>query len=122
LVAPTSGDARVREIAQASEGFVYAVSITGVTGTHSAERADVEGIVERVRAATDTPVYVGFGVSTPEAAAQVATASDGVIIGSRLMQLAGAAPASGAARRVGDFVARVRQQLDALARDGGSVS
>lgn len=122
LVAPTSGDVRAREIARASDGFVYAVSITGVTGTRSAHRTDVEGIVQRVRAATDTPVYVGFGVSTPEAAAEVATAADGVIIGSRLMQLAGAGPAPGAAGRVGDFVARVRQQLYALARDGGSVS
>lgn len=122
LVAPTSGDARAREIARASDGFVYAVSITGVTGTGSADRANVEGIVERVRAATDTPVYVGFGVSTPAAAAEVAAVSDGVIIGSRLMQLAGAGPAAGAAGRVGDFVACVRQQLDALARDGRSVS
>lgn len=122
LVAPTSGEERSREVARTSDGFVYAVSITGVTGTRSAARADVEGIVERVRAATDTPVYVGFGVSTPEAAAQVAAVADGVIIGSRLMQLAGEGPAPSAAGRVGNFVARVRQQLDALARDGGSVS
>lgn len=117
LVAPTSDEARVREIARASEGFVYAVSMTGVTGSRAAGKADVEGIVARVRAATDTPVYVGFGVSTPAAAAQIATASDGVIIGSRLMQLAGDGPARAAAGRVGDFLASVRHELDSLAGD-----
>ena len=110
LVAPTSDEARAREIARASEGFVYAVSMTGVTGSRAARKADVEGLVARVRAATDTPVYVGFGVSSPDAAAEIATASDGVIIGSRLMQLAADGPARAAAGRVGDFLASVRQQ------------
>ncbi len=117
LVAPTSGEARARDIARASEGFVYAVSMTGVTGSRAAGRADAEDLVARVRAATDTPVYVGFGVSSPEAAAEIAATSDGVIIGSRLMQLAGDGTASAAPGRVGDFVARVREQLDALAGD-----
>ena len=117
LVAPTSSEARAREIARASEGFVYAVSITGVTGSRAAGLADVEGIVGRVRAATDTPVYVGFGVSTPDAAAEIATAADGVIIGSRLMQIAGEGPAHAAAARVGDFLATVRDKLDSLAGD-----
>jgi tryptophan synthase alpha chain len=112
LVAPTSGDARVNEIARASDGFVYVVSITGVTGARAAARTDVAGIVARVRAATDTPAYVGFGVSTPDAAAEVASASDGVIIGSRLVQLAGEGPAQAAAGRVGDFLASVRRALD----------
>ncbi|HET6347592.1 MAG TPA: tryptophan synthase subunit alpha, partial [Candidatus Krumholzibacteria bacterium] len=63
LVAPTSDDARVRSIASASEGFVYLVSVTGVTGTRSSLPAGVSELAGRVRAATDTPVYVGFGVS-----------------------------------------------------------
>lgn len=117
LVAPTSDDARAREIARASEGFVYAVSMTGVTGSRMAGKADVEAVVARVRAATDTPVYVGFGVATPEAAAEVALAADGVIIGSRLMQLAAEGPARAAAGRVGDFLATVRGKLDSLAGD-----
>lgn len=112
LVAPTSGEMRTREIAQASEGFVYAVSITGVTGARAADVADVVPLVERVRAATDTPVYVGFGVSTPDAAAAMAAVADGVIIGSRLTQLAGDGPSQAAAGRVGDFLASVRHALD----------
>jgi len=119
LVAPTSGEVRAREIARASSGFVYVVSITGVTGARAAVRADVDATVTGVRAATDTPVYVGFGVSTPETAAEIAAVSDGVIIGSRLMQLAGEGSASAAPARVGDFLALVRQQLDGLAGDGG---
>ena len=84
---------------------------------HAAAREDVESLVARVRAATDTPVYVGFGVSTPDTAATIASVSDGVIIGSRLMQLAGDGPASGSASRVADFLAGVRDKLDRLAGD-----
>ncbi len=118
LVAPTSGEARAREIARASTGFVYVVSITGVTGARAAVRTDAERTVARVRTATDTPVYVGFGVSTPEAAAEIAGTCDGVIIGSRLMQLAGEGSAAEAPARVSAFLARVRQHLDGLAGDG----
>ena len=117
LVAPTSGEARAQVIARASQGFVYAVSMTGVTGARTASLADASELVEQVRAATDTPVYVGFGVSTPDAAREIARTADGVIIGSRLMQLAGDGPARGSAARVADFLASVRHELDALARD-----
>jgi len=112
LVAPTSGNLRTREIARSSEGFVYVVSITGVTGARAADAADVVPLVARVRAATDTPVYVGFGVSTPDDAAEMAAIADGVIIGSRLMQIAGDGPSKAAAGRVGDFLASVRHALD----------
>jgi tryptophan synthase alpha chain len=112
MVAPTSENERAREIARASQGFVYLVSITGVTGSRAVGKADVETTAARVRAATDTPVYVGFGISTPEAAAEIATVADGVIIGSRLVQLAGTGGAKAAAGRVGDFVASVRAALD----------
>jgi len=113
LVAPTSDDARVRTIAGASSGFVYLVSVTGVTGARSARPIGVTELVDRVRAATETPVYVGFGVSTPEHAADVARHADGVIIGSRLMQLAADGPAAQAGRRVGDFLAAARKAIDA---------
>ncbi len=122
LVAPTSSEARVREIVHSSRGFVYAVSITGVTGSHGARRVDAEQLVGRVRSATETPVYVGFGVSTPEGAADIASVSDGVIIGSRLVQIAGDGPASEAPGRVGAFLASVRGHLDALPGDVRSVS
>lgn len=112
LVAPTSDDARVRTIAGASSGFVYLVSVTGVTGARSARPTGVTELVDRVRAATETPVYVGFGVSTPEHAADVARHADGVIIGSRLMQLAADGPPAQAGRRVGDFLAAARKAID----------
>jgi tryptophan synthase alpha chain len=112
LIAPTSDEARVRAIAGASDGFVYLVSVTGVTGARNALPVGVTELAGRVRAATETPVYVGFGVSTPEIAADVAQHADGVIIGSRLMQLAGDGPLTEAGRRVGDFLASVRRAID----------
>jgi tryptophan synthase alpha chain len=114
LIAPTSDEARVRAIAALSDGFVYLVSVTGVTGARSALPVGVSELTGRVRAATETPVYVGFGVSTPEIAADVAQHADGVIIGSRLMQLAGDGALTQAGRRVGDFLATVRKAIDAV--------
>jgi len=113
LVAPTSDAARVRAIAGASSGFVYLVSVTGVTGARTAHPMGVSELADRVRAATETPVYVGFGVSTPEQAAGVAQHADGVIIGSRLIQLAGDGHPAQAGRRVGEFLAAARKAIDA---------
>jgi tryptophan synthase alpha chain len=113
LIAPTSSAARVRTIAAASSGFVYVVSVTGVTGARSALPIGVTELADRVRAATETPVYVGFGVSTPEHAATVARHADGVIIGSRLMQLAGDGHLAQAGRRVGEFLTAARRAVDA---------
>jgi tryptophan synthase alpha chain len=113
LVAPTSDNARVRAIACASNGFVYLVSVTGVTGARSALPVGVTELAGRVRAATDTPVYVGFGVSTPELAADLSQHADGVIIGSRLVQLAGDGHPAQAGRRVGDFLTAARKAIDA---------
>ena len=115
LVAPTSDDARLRAIAGASRGFVYLVSVTGVTGVRNALPAGVSELAGRVRTATETPVYVGFGVSTPELAAELAPCADGVIIGSRLMQLAADGHPGQAGRRVGDFLAEARRAIDAAA-------
>jgi tryptophan synthase alpha chain len=113
LVAPTSSDERVRVIAAASTGFVYLVSVTGVTGVRLALSSSVTELADRVRAATGTPVYLGFGVSTPEQAAEAAHQADGVIIGSRLMSLAGDGDPAQAAQRVGTFLAGARQAIDA---------
>ncbi len=115
LVAPTSNDARLRAIAGASSGFVYLVSVTGVTGVRSALPAGVSELAGRVRAATETPGYVGVGVSTPELAAELAPHADGVIIGSRLLQLAADGLPAQAGRRVGDFLAAARRAIDAAA-------
>ncbi len=112
LVAPTSGDERIRMVATASEGFVYVVSLTGVTGTRDAVAADLAALTARVRAATDTPIYVGFGIADADQARAVAGHADGVIIGSRLVRLVAEGDPGGSGRRVGDFLASVRRALD----------
>jgi tryptophan synthase alpha chain len=87
LAAPTSTDARLERIAAAASGFVYCVSTTGVTGARAALSAGLPGFVARVRRFTDLPLAVGFGVSTPEQAGEVAGYADGVIIGSSLVDI-----------------------------------
>lgn len=87
LVAPTS-HARVREIAASARGFLYLVSSMGVTGVRNEIRADLKSIVDEVRMVSDIPIAVGFGVSTPEQAKEIAQAADGVIVGSALVGLA----------------------------------
>ncbi|MGD8401588.1 MAG: tryptophan synthase subunit alpha [Bacillota bacterium] len=88
LVAPTSTAARISTAAAASTGFVYAVSLKGVTGARQTLPPDLPRFVSRVKAATAKPVAVGFGIATPEQARQVATLADGVIVGSAVVQAA----------------------------------
>ncbi|MBN1875090.1 MAG: tryptophan synthase subunit alpha [Anaerolineae bacterium] len=91
LLAPTSDDARVQTVVEKSSGFVYLVSLVGVTGARTTLPSDLADFVARVRAATDKPLAVGFGISTPEQAAQVAQIADGVIVGSALIKAIGEA-------------------------------
>jgi tryptophan synthase alpha chain len=86
LVAPTTPADEVRRIAESARGFVYVVSVTGVTGERAALPPELGDVVERVREAADVPVAVGFGVGTPEQVAAVAAIADGVIVGSRLVR------------------------------------
>jgi len=86
LVAPTSAD-RIERIAKASRGFVYAVSSMGVTGMRNEITTDIAGMVAAIRQHTDTPVAIGFGIATPEQATAMAAVSDGVIVGSRIVQI-----------------------------------
>ncbi len=109
LVAPTSTPERTVRIAAASRGFVYCVSVTGVTGARTELPADLERLVARIRRVTATPVCVGFGVSTPEHAARVARLADGVIVGSALVSRIDAAPdRESAVRAARSFVAELR--------------
>jgi tryptophan synthase alpha chain len=87
LLAPTSTDDRVAAVAERSRGFIYLVSLTGITGARDRLSPELEGFVERVRRKTEKPLCVGFGISTPEQARQVAATADGVIVGSRLIQV-----------------------------------
>jgi len=87
LLAPTSTGERIRLTAQRSRGFLYLVSVTGVTGARDRLPADLEAFVTRVRKVATQPLCVGFGISTPEQASQIAGIADGVIVGSRIIQL-----------------------------------
>lgn len=91
LVAPTSTPERLRQIAARTTGFTYVVSLTGVTGERQGLPLDLVDFLTRLRRLISTPLAVGFGISTPEQAAQVARHADGVIIGSALISLAGSA-------------------------------
>lgn len=86
LVAPTSTDERLAVVTAASRGFVYCVSATGTTGERETLALGLAELVERIRAHTALPVAVGFGVSTPAQAAQVAAIADGVIVGSAIVK------------------------------------
>jgi tryptophan synthase alpha chain len=89
LVAPTSTDARLELVTAACTGFVYAVSITGVTGARDDVPAEVAGLVARTRRAGGLPVAVGFGVANAAIAARVAALADGVVVGSALVERVG---------------------------------
>mgnify|MGYP001139752279 CR=1 FL=1 len=87
LLAPTSTDERIAMVAKRSQGFIYLVSLTGVTGARETLPLELEDFVRRVRQKAPQPLCVGFGISTPEQAKRVARVADGVIVGSRLIQL-----------------------------------
>jgi tryptophan synthase alpha chain len=92
LVAPTTPADEATRIAEQARGFVYVVSVTGVTGERAELPPELGAVVERVRAAASVPVAVGFGVGTPEQAAEVGRIADGVIVGSRLVRAIAEAP------------------------------
>jgi tryptophan synthase alpha chain len=85
LVAPTTSDARLQQVLRGSSGFVYYVSITGITGTRSASAEDLAAAVPRIRRATDLPIAIGFGVKTPAQAAQAVRVADGAVVASALI-------------------------------------
>ena len=87
LTAPTTNDGRLPRVLQNASGFVYFVSITGITGTKSAEASEVAGHVSRIRKFTDLPVGVGFGIKTPEQAAEIARVADAAVVGSALVNV-----------------------------------
>ena len=94
LLAPTSTPERIRLVAERSRGFIYLVSLTGVTGARNELSSGLADFVQRVRAATDTPLAVGFGIGDGDQARAVAKLADGVIVGSALVKQAGQSSAS----------------------------
>lgn len=87
LIAPTTGAKRARQIADQAAGFLYYVSITGVTGTAAPKIADIKTAVAKLRKFTKLPVAVGFGITNPEQAREIGKTADGVVIGSALVRL-----------------------------------
>jgi tryptophan synthase alpha chain len=113
MVAPTSPPARMRMITRATRGFVYVVSLTGVTGARAELPVDLQRNLRALRAVTTKPICVGFGIGTPAHAAAVAPMVDGVIVGSAVVQLVerhGADP-DRLLREVGDFIAGLKTPL-----------
>jgi len=114
LVAPTSPPERMRMIARRSQGFVYAVSLTGVTGPRAELPTDLARYLRELRAVTTKPICVGFGISTPEQVAAVAPYADGIIVGSAIVQLVETHARSGAlVSEVGRFIASLKAPLRA---------
>ena len=85
LATPTTDDKRLPKVLQNTSGFVYYVSITGITGSAEASAADVAPEVARIKAQTDLPLIVGFGIKTPEAAQSIASVADGCVVGSAIV-------------------------------------
>ncbi len=110
LLAPTSTDERIRLVAERSRGFIYLVSVTGVTGARKKLPEDLASFVGRVREIAHQPLCVGFGISTPEQAKRVALIADGVIVGSRIIQLMEAE--DNFVSPVSSFIKGLRQALD----------
>lgn len=111
LVAPTTPEARLPVILEHCRGFVYCVSVTGVTGGTAADAGRAAAVVERVRRHTDLPALVGFGVSGPASAQRLAAVSDGVIVGSALLRAVGAAPGEAAIAAGSDFLQGLRRAV-----------
>ena len=109
LAAPVTPDDRLEQIAQRSRGFVYAVSVMGVTGERAAVAASAVSVARRLKRLTETPVLVGFGVSTPAQAVELSRDADGVVVASALMRIV---LDGGAAEDVGEAVAAMRSALD----------
>lgn len=116
LAAPTSTDERLARVAKASSGFVYCVSLAGVTGMRSSLAADVGGLVARLRQRSALPICVGFGVSTPDHARQVASVADGVIVGSAIVAVI-ERDGTAATPALGEFVRSLRAGVDAAVRE-----
>ena len=111
LVAPTSTDERLRLAAESTNGWLYLVTVTGTTGARAELSPALAGLVERARAVTEAPLYAGFGISTPAHARAAAELADGVVVGSRAVEVAEDGPAA-----LREYVASLSEALEALTK------
>ena len=111
LATPTTDDKRLPKVLQNTSGFVYYVSMTGITGTADVQTTEVAPEVARIKSKTDLPVIVGFGIKTPEAAEAIAKVADGAVVGSAIVEKVGAGESTA------DVLAFVRSLADGAHRD-----
>lgn len=112
LLSPTSSDARIAKVASLASGYIYYVSLKGVTGAAHIDTADVQAALSRIRKHTELPVGVGFGIRDAETAARVAGFADAVVVGSRLVQESETGSADSLVSRVHDIAAGFRRAMD----------
>jgi tryptophan synthase alpha chain len=112
LLAPTSTDARIDQVARVGSGYLYYVSLRGVTGAANIDLSDVASHLPKIRAATRLPIGVGFGIRDAESARRIAQTADAVVIGSRIIQEIEEAGPEHAVARVKAFLAPIRKALD----------
>ena len=113
LVAPTTPSDRIRLAAERTDGWLYLVSLTGTTGMRETVSSQLAGLVERARAETDVPLLAGFGIATPEQAAAAARLADGIVVGSRAVEIAEAEGPEGLERYVRSLRAAVDERVEA---------
>jgi tryptophan synthase alpha chain len=111
LLSPTSSDARIERVARAAKGYIYYVSLKGVTGAANIDTSDVEAMIAKIRTHTKVPVGVGFGIRDGETARRVGRVADAVVIGSRIVQEIADAPKE-AAKRAGEIVADFKKAMN----------
>jgi tryptophan synthase alpha chain len=113
LLAPTSTDRRIEQVARVGSGYLYYVSLRGITGATHLDLSEVSSRIPKIRAATRLPIGVGFGIRDAESARKVAQTADAVVIGSRIIQEIEAGAADQAVSRVKAFLKPIREALDA---------
>ena len=113
LLAPTSTDERMQQVAEVASGYVYYVSLKGVTGSGALDTAAVEAMLPRIRRHVNVPVGVGFGIRDAETARAIGKVADAVVIGSRLIQVIQDQPHGKVAAAAMDFLRPIRASLDA---------
>ena len=112
LVAPTTPTERIRRAAERTDGWLYLVSLTGTTGVRETSSSHLAGLVERARSVTEVPLVAGFGIGTPEQAAEASLLADGIVVGSRAIEVADA----GGPDALRAYVASLRDALERTAR------
>jgi len=114
LLAPTSDESRIRLICEKSRGFIYYISVTGITGERKSLSKDIGDMIKKIRRFTSLPVAVGFGVSTPAQAGEIASYADGIIVGSAIIKIIETGGRNGRnilIRKVGNFVGELKKAI-----------